>query len=69
MVFEVASIRPSKEGVSASANISMETDDYYEPTGGIFKADRTLETYINFAYKLHPTSRKGRQSSAVCQSG
>jgi len=54
MSFEVASIRPSEPG-TLPANISMETDDRYPPTGGLFTADRTLETYINFAYKLHPT--------------
>lgn len=52
--FDVASIRPSQPGTSTPANISMETDDYYRPTGGLFIAGRTLETYINFAYKLHP---------------
>ncbi len=55
MAFEVASIRPSKPDTSTPANISMETDDHYRSTGGLFTADRTLETYINFAYKLHPT--------------
>jgi len=55
MSFDVVSIRPSKEVVSIPANVSMEIDDRYVPTGGIFSADRTLETYINFAYKLHPT--------------
>ncbi len=55
MSFDVASIRPSKAGTSTPANISMETDNYYVPTGGLFTADRTLETYIDFAYKLHPT--------------
>jgi uncharacterized protein (TIGR03435 family) len=55
MAFDVASIRPSEPGTSIPANISMETDDNYDPTGGLFTADRTLETYINFAYKLHPT--------------
>jgi bla regulator protein blaR1 len=54
MSFEVASIRPSEPG-TIPANISMETDDNYRSTGGLFTADRTLETYINFAYKLHPT--------------
>jgi bla regulator protein blaR1 len=55
MSFEVASIRPSKPDISVPANVSMEIDDRYVPTGGLFTADRTVETYINFAYKLHPT--------------
>jgi uncharacterized protein (TIGR03435 family) len=31
----------------------MDSDDNYIPTGGLFTADMSLQTYISFAYKLN----------------
>jgi bla regulator protein blaR1 len=50
--FEVASVKLSEPGSSPGANMSMNTGDYLNPTGGLFSGNLPLVTYIAFAYKL-----------------
>ncbi len=52
MSFDVASIRPTKEGEFTPPNFPLSSDDSYPPNGGVFTADFSVETYIEFAYKL-----------------
>lgn len=51
MEFEVASIRPAEPGASWRSNIGF-FDDGPIPPGGDLKADVSLPTYIEFAYKM-----------------
>ncbi len=60
MEFEVASVRPSEPGSSPGANMSMNTGDYLQPTGGLFTANLPLVTYIAFAYKLSLDHEQGK---------
>lgn len=55
MEFEVASVRPGDPGSSRRSNMAMNTEDYLEPTGGLFTANHPLSAYITFAYKLSLT--------------
>jgi bla regulator protein blaR1 len=50
--FEVASVKPSEPGSSPGANMSLNTGDYLNTTGGLFTGNLPLVTYIAFAYKL-----------------
>jgi bla regulator protein BlaR1 len=52
MSFDVASIKPSKPDTFEPPNISLNSEDYFQPTGGLFSADFPLIAYIKFAYKL-----------------
>jgi uncharacterized protein (TIGR03435 family) len=54
MQFEVASVREDK-GSFTPPSFPLSADDSFRPTGGLFKADFTLATYITFAYKLWMT--------------
>jgi len=60
MSFEVASIRPTKPGEFTPPNFALSADDSYTKTGGLFTADFSVMTYIEFAYKLWlaPSQRK-----------
>jgi hypothetical protein len=58
MGFEVASVRPSENGSSPGGNMSMNTGDYFSPTGGLFASNFPLITYIEFAYKLSLDSHR-----------
>jgi bla regulator protein blaR1 len=58
MEFEVASVRPSDPGSSLSGNVDMNTEDYLDPAGGLFKGNRPLIAYIAFAYKLSPNQEQ-----------
>jgi bla regulator protein BlaR1 len=61
MEFAVASIRPGKPGEFTYPNFPNSVDDSY--TAGpndSFVAGFTLETYIEFAYKLRPSSDERR---------
>jgi bla regulator protein blaR1 len=51
MEFEVASIHPAEPGASWRSNIGF-FDDGPIPPGGDLKADVSLPTYIEFAYKI-----------------
>ncbi len=65
MSFEVASIRPTKEGEFTPPNFPLSSDDSYHPVGGNFSADFPLWVYIEFAYKLwlSPEQRKAMRSN------
>ena len=54
MEFEVASVREDK-GTFTPPSFPLSPDDSFRPTGGLFKADFTVVTYITFAYKLWMT--------------
>jgi uncharacterized protein (TIGR03435 family) len=62
MEFSVASVKPDSAAMSQDtvhANVSMGPGDYYNPTGGLFRAtDFPLFTYIAFAYKLSSNDGK-----------
>ena len=51
MSFEVASIHPAEPGTSWRSNIGF-FDDGPIPPGGDLKADVSLPTYLEFAYKI-----------------
>jgi bla regulator protein blaR1 len=53
MSFEVASVRQDPSGKFVTPPYSMDSDDDYGSTGGLFTADATLTFYISFAYKLN----------------
>ncbi len=52
MSFEVASIRQDPSGKFTTPPYSIDSDDDYTSTGGLFTADAPLTTYVSFAYKL-----------------
>ena len=57
MSFEVASVRKDLSGKYVPPHFSIDSDDDYKPTAGLFTAVLPLTSYINFAYKLdqlHP---------------
>jgi bla regulator protein blaR1 len=57
--FDVASIKPSRSGDPAHANVNLSDLDEYIPTGGLLSAaDFPLATYIGFAYKLTYSQRE-----------
>lgn len=58
MEFEVASIRPAEPCVSRCTNIGLSIDDAPIQPGGDFKADFSLPTYIEFAYKIMLTPKQ-----------
>lgn len=61
MTFEVASVKPSK-GQFVPPNIgALNAGEAYRPTGGYFRADFPLWTYIQFAYKIWPAEDQGRE--------
>lgn len=61
MAFEVASVKPSKGG-PVSPGFPLNAGDAYRPTGGRFRADFPLWSYIQFAYKLWwPGDEQGRE--------
>jgi len=52
MTFEVASVKLSKMSGRPTSNVSLEVDDTFAPTGGLFSATNTpLWVYLRFAYK------------------
>jgi bla regulator protein blaR1 len=60
MAFQVASIKPGK-GAYDPSNASLTPWDDYAPAGGHFRADASLLTYIEFAYKLWPNDPQSRE--------
>ncbi len=62
MAFEVASVKPSKGAVEPS-NLPLTPWDDYIATNGRFRADATLSTYLEFAYKLWPSELQSREFS------
>src|SRR5579863_9636513 len=52
MAFEVASVKPSTEKQFVTPSMPFDAGDRYNPTGGHFRADFPLWSYIQFAYKL-----------------
>jgi len=50
--FEVASVREDLSGKYSTPPFSIDSDDDFADTGGLFTADGPLTTYISFAYKL-----------------
>jgi uncharacterized protein (TIGR03435 family) len=51
MAFEVASVKLST-AKQVRINVPLDAGDRYTPTGGLFRADVPLWSYIQFAYKL-----------------
>ncbi|HEX4277594.1 MAG TPA: TIGR03435 family protein, partial [Bryobacteraceae bacterium] len=62
MAFEVSSIKPSKGSVVPS-NVPLTPWDDYSPVNGRFRADASLRTYLEFAYKLWPNELQSRELS------
>jgi uncharacterized protein (TIGR03435 family) len=62
MAFEVASVKPSK-GAFVPPSLPLTPWDDYIATNGRFRADATLSTYIQFAYKLWPNELQSREFS------
>lgn len=52
MAFEVASVKVSTAKEMLPLNVPLDAGDRYTPTGGLFRADVPLWSYIQFAYKL-----------------
>ncbi len=52
LTFEVASVKPSTEKQPGPLSVPLDAGDRYHPTGGYFRADVPLWSYIQFAYKL-----------------
>jgi uncharacterized protein (TIGR03435 family) len=52
MEFEVASVREDASGKYKPPPFSIDPDDDFVDTGGLFTADLSLQGYIDFAYKL-----------------
>jgi uncharacterized protein (TIGR03435 family) len=50
--FEVASVRPNEKWKYTDPGYSLDSDDDYKPSQGLFIADAPLSTFIAFAYKL-----------------
>jgi bla regulator protein blaR1 len=57
MEFEVASVRLNP-GPPEPANFRLSPDDAYGNTGGLLIADYNLASYIDFAYKVGPSTRE-----------
>ena len=51
LAFEVASVKLST-GKQMALNVPLDAGERYTPTGGLFRADVPLWSYIQFAYKL-----------------
>jgi len=60
MAFEVASVKLSR-GAFVPPNVPINAGEAYRPTGGRFRADFPLWTYIQFAYKIAPAEDQTRQ--------
>lgn len=60
MAFEVASVKLDK-GPFVPPNVPLNTGEAYHPTGGYFRADFPLWTYIQFAYKIAPAEDESRE--------
>jgi len=58
--FDVASVKLSK-GPFVSPNFPVNAGEAYRPTGGSFRADFPLWTYIQFAYKIAPAEDQSRE--------
>jgi uncharacterized protein (TIGR03435 family) len=58
MEFDVASVRLSEPGKFRPPSIPLGPDDSTRPSGGRFFADFSLNTYIEFAYKLWLTTEQ-----------
>jgi bla regulator protein BlaR1 len=63
LTFEVASIKPAKGDVGPPG-FPINVSEAYRETGGRFKADFSLLTYIEFAYKLPPIASLEREMLA-----
>lgn len=61
MSFEVASIRLAKPGTFRPSNMDLSIEDTSVPPGGRLFADASLESYVEFAYKIMP-SREQEES-------
>ena len=52
MAFDVASVKLSTEKQPGPLSVPLDAGDRYHPTGGYFRADVPLWSYIQFAYKI-----------------
>lgn len=64
IAFEVASIKPATGAVSPST-VALDPWDDDSVSNGRFRADATLLTYIEFAYKLWPSGPQDREFSRL----
>jgi len=62
LAFEVASVKLSK-GAVVPSNVPLNPWDESGETQGSFRADATLSTYVQFAYKLWPSEVQSREFS------
>lgn len=64
MAFEVASIKLSQGKFTPPNLHDLSNTDSQEHTGGYFRADFPLWTYITFAYKIRPTGKLRQETLA-----
>jgi bla regulator protein BlaR1 len=64
MTFEVASVKRSTETQFVPPSMPFDAGDRYHPTGGYFRADFPLWSYIQFAYKLWAPSEDQQKEIA-----
>jgi uncharacterized protein (TIGR03435 family) len=64
LAFEVASVKLSK-GAVVPSNVPLNPWDESGETQGSFRADATLSTYVQFAYKLWPSEVQSREFSRL----
>lgn len=64
MAFEVASVKPSR-GAFEPSNVPLTPWDDFSATNGHFRADATLSTYIQFAFKLWANELQSRELSRL----
>jgi uncharacterized protein (TIGR03435 family) len=63
MTFEVASVKPTR-GQAGPPSFPINVGEAYRSTGGYFRADFPLFTYIEFAYKISPVASLEREMLA-----
>jgi bla regulator protein blaR1 len=64
MTFEVVSVKPSAEKQFTPPSVPLDPGERYHPTGGYFRADFPLWSYIQFAYKMWAPTEDQRKEIA-----
>jgi bla regulator protein BlaR1 len=64
LAFEVASVKPST-AKRPDTNVPLNAGESFQPTGGYFRADMELWSYIQFAYKLW--AQAGEQEKEIAR--
>jgi len=65
LAFEVASIKPSLDQPFRPPSFPLSNDESFSNTGGHFVADFPITVYIQFAYKIRPTTEQSQAMTAV----